>query len=297
MAIYSDKITFKLPSPAEVALTDNLVSVIQSHHRKSREHMFHLCIIAYGLRTHNLMKSKSGAGGNNQGLVYKPQFVDWYYSNNLEDVYRTIENFLLYAMAGRLLNYVRWQVGKEYIEHLPSSLTALYAISQILWSQGDKATDASRKLFDKALIQPIKDGSKNNAFIHPHVSRKDIDVWREKYSAKSSTKSKGVAIVKSDPRTIVIATIKVHKDLFKFTRDSGKKLHGPKLTDVKTLTEKLEKLIIEFDAGKSRFALDSRFDDVSREYKKAESPDFGKNILAKEKSKPVIAKKQLSKKL
>jgi hypothetical protein len=66
------------------------------------------------------MKSKSGAGGNNQGLVYKPQFVDWYYSNNLEDVYRTIKNFLLYAMAGRLLNYVRWQVGKEYIE-CPSS--------------------------------------------------------------------------------------------------------------------------------------------------------------------------------
>ena len=107
MAIYSDKITFKLPSPAEVALTDDLVSVIQSHYRKSREHMFHLCIIAYGLRTHNLMKPKRGAGGNKQGLVYKPQFIDWYDSNNLEDVYRTIENFLFYAMAGRLLSFVR----------------------------------------------------------------------------------------------------------------------------------------------------------------------------------------------
>ena len=297
MAIYSDKITFKLPSPVEVALTDDLVSVIQSHHRKSREHMFHLCMIAYGLRIHNLMKPKRGAGGNKLGLVYKPQFIDWYDSNNLEDVYRTRQNFLFYAMAGRLLNYVRWQLGKEFIEQLPGSMTALYALSQIVWLQGDKATDASRKLFEKALYEPIQNGSKNSAFIHPHVSRKDIDVWREKYSAKSSTKSKGLTIVKADPRTIVIATIKVHKDLFKFTRDSGKKLNGPKLTDVKTLTEKLENLIIEFDAGKSRFSLDSHFVEISREYKKAESPDFGKNILVKGKSKPIIAKKPIGKKV
>ena len=249
-------------------------------------------MIAYGLRTHNLIKSKSGAGGNDKGEKYKPAFNDWYQRNGIEDLYGSLPNFTLYAMAGRLLNYVRWQVGKEYIDQLPGSMTALFALSQIVWSQGDDATDASRKLFQKALIEPLKNGSKT-ALIHPNVSRKDIYVWR----AKSSTKSNGITIVKSDPRTIVIATIKVHKDLFKFTRDSGKKLHGPKLSDVKTLTEKLEKLIIEFDAGKSRFALDSHFDDVSREYKKAESPDFGKNILAKKKSKPVIAKKQLGKKL
>ena len=292
MVIYSGYLTFKLPTKQQVALDGNLVKVIQEHHKKSRENLFHLCMIAYGLRTHNLIKSKSGAGGNVEGLVYKPAFDDWYQKNSIDDLYGSKSNFTHYAMAGRLLNYVRWQVGKEYIDQLPGSMTALYALSKIVWSQGDKATDESRKLFQKALIEPLKTGSKT-ALINPNVPKKDIDAWR----AKSSTKSKGVAIVKSDPRTIVIAAIKVHKDLFKFTRDSGKKLHGPKLTDVKTLTEKLEKLIIEFDAGKSRFALDSRFDDVSREYKKAESPDFGKNILAKEKSKPVIAKKQLGKKL
>ena len=292
MVIYSGYLTFKLPTKQQVALDGNLVKVIQEHHKKSRENLFHLCMIAYGLRTHNLIKSKSGAGGNVEGLVYKPAFDDWYQKNSIDDLYGSKSNFTHYAMAGRLLNYVRWQVGKEYIDQLPGSMTALYALSKIVWSQGDKATDASRKLFQKALIEPLKTGSKT-ALINPNVPKKDIDAWR----AKSSTKSKGVAIVKSDPRTIVIATIKVHKDLFKFTRESGKKLHGPKLTDVKTLTEKLEKLIIEFDAGKSRFVLDSHFDDVSREYKKAESPDFGINILAKVKSKPIIAKKQLGKKL
>ena len=292
MVIYSGYLTFKLPTKQQVALDGNLVKVIQEHHKKSRENLFHLCMIAYGLRTHNLIKSKSGAGGNVEGLVYKPAFDDWYQKNSIDDLYGSKSNFTHYAMAGRLLNYVRWQVGKEYIDQLPGSMTALYALSKIVWSQGDKATDASRKLFQKALIEPLKTGSKT-ALINPNVPKKDIDAWR----AKSSTKSKGVAIVKSDPRTIVIATIKVHKDLFKFTRESGKKLHGPKLTDVKTLAEKLEKLIIEFDAGKLRFVLDSHFDDVSRDYKKAESPDFGKNILVKGKSKPIIAKKPIGKKV
>ena len=295
MAIYSDKITFKLPSPVEVALTDDLLSVIQSHHRKSREHMFHLCMIAYGLRTHNLMKPKRGAGGNKQGLVYKPQFIDWYDSNNLEDVYRTIENFLLYAMAGRLLNYVRWQVGAKYIEHLPSSLTALYAISQILWSQGDKATDASRKLFDKALIQPIKDGSKNNAFIHPHVTRKEVDEWRAKETGKATPVFKTTKSVKNDLRTVVVATIKVHKDLFKFGR-SGEKRIGPKLSEVKVLNLKLQSLIKEFDKGKGRFAIESHYDQVTKDYEAAKDPDFDKDIPDASPSKTKVAKKSTPKK-
>ena len=295
MAIYSDKITFKLPSPAEVALTDDLVSVIQSHHRKSREHMFHLCMIAYGLRTHNLMKPKRGAGGNKQGLVYKPQFIDWYDSNNLEDVYRTRQNFLFYAMAGRLLNYVRWQLGKEFIEQLPGSMTALYALSEIVWSQGDKATPESRKLFDKALIQPIKDGSKNNAFIHPHVTRMKVDEWRANQTSKVSPTIKVAKLVKNDPLTVVCATIKVHKDLFKFDR-YGEKRIGPKLSEVKVLYLKLQSLIKEFDKGKGRFTIESHYDQVTKDYEAAAKPDFAKEILGASPSKTKVAKKPTPKK-
>lgn len=291
MTIYSGKLTFKLPSKAQVALNAELVDVIQEHHRKSREHLFHLCMIAYGLRTHNLMKPKSGAGGNAQGRVYKPAFTDWYQSNNIDDVYGTLSNFTLYAMAGRLLWYVRWQVSEKYIAHLPSSMTALYALSQIVWSQGDTATPTSRKLFEKALVQPIKDGSKHNAFIHPQVTRKEIDAWRDKQPGKSVAKKNLVQLGKDDPRTVVIATIKVHQDLFKFARVSGAKRIGPKLDDVKKLIQYLQKLIDEFDAGKSRFALDSKLEDVSRAYKDAESPDFGKNVLGTAKTKPKVAKK------
>jgi hypothetical protein len=296
MAIYSDKITFKLPSAEEVALTDDLVGVIQSHYQKSREHMFHLCMIAYGLRTHNLMKPKRGAGGNAQGRVYKPQFIDWYGSNSLEDVYGTRQNFLLYAMAGRLLEYVRWQVGAKYIEHLPSSLTALYAISQILWSQGDKATPASRKLFDTALKHPIKDGSKLNVFIHPHVTRKEVDEWRANQTGKVSPTIKVAKLVKNDPLTVVFATVKVHADLFKFDR-SGEKRIGPKLSEVKVLTLKLQSLINEFDKGKGRFAIDSHYDQVSQNYEAARNPDFSKHIVGATPPKTKVAKQPTPKKV
>jgi hypothetical protein len=291
MAIYRIQLTFRLPKKAQVELNDALVKVIHDHHRKSREHLFYLCMIAYGLRTYNLIRAKNGAGGNAQGRVYKPEFKSWYESNSLDDVYGTLSNFTLYAMAGRLLEYVRWQVAEKYIAHLPASITALYALSQIVWAQGDKATDASRKFFKKALIEPIQDGSKKNAFIHPHVTRKEIDDWRTRKTGKDSSKKKVVNVAINDQCTVVIATVKVHEDLFKFAKVSGAKRVGPKLDDVVKLHEKIKKLIDEFNSGKSRFALESQIDEIKLEYAKAEKPDFGKKILAEHKARAGIVKK------
>jgi hypothetical protein len=243
-----------------------------------------------------LIKPKSGTGGNAKGYVYKAAFNQWYEANSLDDVYGTLSNFTLYAMSGRLLEYVRWQIGQKYIAQLPSSMTALYALSQIVWSQGDTATPDSRKLFDKALKHPIKDGTKHNAFIHPHVSREDVRQWRHEETGKAAPSLKVSKLVKKDPRTVVVATIKVHKNLFKFTR-TGEKLVGPKLDDVKSLTQKLQKLIDEFNGEKSRFAFDSNLEEVCRAYKNAESPDFGKKIPADKATKPKVATKRSGKKV
>jgi hypothetical protein len=114
MPIYSSELTFREPSADEVPLNTALASVIREHHKRSREHLFHLCMIAYGLRRHNLIAKKGGAGGNAKGKQYKPAFKSWYASQAMEDVYGSLNNFTLYAMAGRLLSYVRWRVGAEY---------------------------------------------------------------------------------------------------------------------------------------------------------------------------------------
>jgi hypothetical protein len=290
MAIYDAKLTFKEPTKTQVALSDELVTVIRQHHQKSREHLFHLCMIAYGLRKHNLVKAKGGAGGNAQGRVFKPEFLDWYQSNNLADVYGSLSNLTLYSMAGRLLHYVCWQIGRQYIDQLPGSMTALYALSQIVWSQGDTATDDSRALFGKALIEPIKDGSKQNAFIHPYVSRKEVDQWRADHitSLKGKGKSKSNPHSKSDPCKIVLATVKVHQDLFKFARATGNKVTGPKISDVEKLTSLLQEVIDKFDGGKSRYALQSHLDEVRSEYESTLNKDYGKQILAtKNVSRPI----------
>lgn len=278
MGTYSDKLTFKLPSRAQVALTDDLVRVISDHHKKSRDHLFHLCMIAYGLRTHNLTKSKTGAGGNAQGRLYKPVFKEWYEKNNLVDVYGTLSNFTLYAMSGRLLEYVRWQMDEKYIPQLPSSLTALYALSQILWSQGESATTTSRKLFDKAMIKPIKDGSKHNTFVHPHVTRKEIEAWFDKETGKTSAKSTSQKKQSTD-HTITLATIKVHRDLLKFAKNSGKKIGNPKFEDVVNLDAILKEVVKNFDSGKAKFIVESNLEDVHAEYEEAKNPNFARKIL------------------
>lgn len=284
MAIYGDVLTFKAPTRLEVALSDDLVSIIKRHNGKAREHQFHLYMIAYGLRKHNLIKAKSGAGGNAQGKQYKPEFLDWYSKNNLEQIYGTLSNFTLYAMAGRLLEYVRWQVGASYIEHLPRSMTTLYAASQILWAQGDATDNPRRELFEKALKEPIRDGSRFNAMIHPTVTRKEIEAWREKQTnfAKTNTSATRCAKAAYNDFNITILSVKAHNDLFKFARSSGRKITGPKLEGAEQLINQVIDLIARFNQGKSHFTIHSNLDAVKAQYEQAQNPDFGKSILAAE---------------
>ena len=298
MTVYSDKLTFRLPKKEEVALTDELVYIIQNHYQKSREHLFHLCMIAYGLRKHNLTKVKAGAGGNAKGQVYKAEFRDWYQKNKLERVYGSEGNFTLYAMAGRLLEYVRWQVGAEYIAHLPRSMTALYEASLILWDQGDATDDHRRQVFERALMTPIRDGSEMNALIHPQVTRKEIKLWREQtartvFAANtvvgrsncgitSTNGSNTSAVHEPSQHTIPIVTIKAHKDLLTFARASGRKVRGPKIEEVERLFELLREVLEQLNKGTQRFVLEGSLENLKRAYEEAKNPDFAKKIRARE---------------
>lgn len=283
MAIYGSKLTFKAPTRAEVALTDELVEVINSHHRKLREHLFHLCMIAYGLRRHNLVQSKSGAGGNANDQKYKPEFWIWYTSHGLKNVYGSEGNFTLYAMAGRLLEYVRWQVGAEYISQLPTSMTTLYALSQIVWKQGDSTDKPRRELFAKALLEPIRDGSTANALIHPAVTRKEVDKWRKKHTGEGVATSDDDEIPEVPTNhTITVVTIKAHEDLLKFARSSGRKVTGPKIEDVERLINELNELLAAMNQGKDRFVAESHLESVKEAYEEAKNPNFGAAILAAE---------------
>lgn len=282
MPIYGDKLTFKEPTAAQVPLNEQLVEVIQSHYKKSREHLFHLCMIAYGLRRNNFISNRGKRGGNAQGKEYKPAFKAWYEKNRIEEYYGTLSNFTLYAMAGRLLNYIAWQVDRKHIDQLPSSLGALYACSQLLWSQGDTTTTEKKKRFHELLIKRVKDGS--GVFttkINRHSTRKDIEALLDAES--TTTKSASGKATKKFKGTD-LAQILVSKDIFAFTTTGTKRGHL-KLDEVIELNKQITELVQKFDGGRNRFAVETYIDKIKQQYKSAEKPDFGAAILEADKKR------------
>ena len=288
MPIYGAALTFKEPTAAEVPLNEQLVKIIKTHHQKSREHLFHLCIIAYGLRRHNLISNKGKRGGNAQGKELKPEFKVWYEKHHLEEVYGKEANFTKYAMSGRLLSYVAWQVDRKYIEHLPSSLTALYTCSQLLWEQGDTTTDAKRKRFADLLIKKVKDGSGvSTTKINKQSTRADIENMLPQSTSNTSTsKPTGKGGLKFEG----LAQVLIHPDIYKFTSTYTKRGHL-KLEDVVKLNEAISALIKKFDAGRQYFSVQSSLPKIKEKYTKAENPDFGKAIKEKATKRKAPAKK------
>ena len=278
----SHPLDFKEPTDEEVKLGASLARTIKSFHKSRRESLFHLCILAYGLRKKNLHKVK-GRGGNQRGEAYKPQFEQWYEKYEMSDVYGKLTNFTLYAMSGRLLTYVRWQIdnknGSKYIDQLPSSLSGLYALSKIIWTQGESATDKTRKLFFDLLTKPIKDGRKDNKFIHQNVSRKEINDWIEKNQKPKVSKTRSNNESKKNNHNIVLATIKVDKKLFEFNRSGTKRsIDGPTINDVKKLENKINSLIQDFKDKAGYFSVESKLDEVRQKYENERNKDFGSKI-------------------
>jgi hypothetical protein len=293
MPIYGTKLTFKEPTAAQVPLNEQLVEVIRQHHQKSREHLFHLCMIAYGLRRHNLISNRGRRGGNAQGKEFKPQFKAWYEKNKLEQVYGTIGNFLLYAMSGRLLNYVAWQVDTKFIDQLPSSVTALYACSKILWEQGDTTTKKRKDYFYKLLTKRIKDGEGVfNTKINRHSIRKEI----EALTSKGSNNPKSVNETKTRAKDFTnLGSIQISNDLFNFTTTGTKRGHL-KLDDVEKLHQAIVELLQRYDKGKKYYSFESQLTEIKQKYKAEESYDFGASIRAADQKRKQAVRKAAAKK-
>ena len=292
MPIYGTALTFKEPTAAEVPLNEQLVKIIKTHHQKSREHLFHLCMIAYGLRRHNLISNKGKRGGNAQGKELKSEFKVWFEKHHLDEVYGKEANFTKYAMSGRLLSYVAWRLNRKYIEHLPSSLTALYTCSQLLWEQGDTTTDAKRKRFSELLIKRVKDGSGvSTTKINKQSTRADIENLLPQSKSKSlQSKSVGKVVVKKNLKFEGLAQVLIHPDIYKFTSTYTKRGHL-KIEDVVKLNEAISTLVKKFDAGRKYFTVQSSLPEIKEKYTKAENPDFGAAIKEKATKSKAPAKK------
>jgi hypothetical protein len=288
MPIYGDKLTFKEPTAAQVPLNEQLVRIIKQHHQKSREHLFHLCMIAYGLRRHNLISNRGKRGGNAQGKEFKPQFKTWYEKNKLEEVYGTLSNFTHYAMSGRLLSYVAWQVDPKFIEQLPSSMTGLYACSQILWEQGDATTEKRKDYFYKLLTTRIKDGEGLfTTKINKQSTRKEIEALISKVSITTKSANKPKAKEKDFTD---LGNLQVSNDLFYFTNTGTKRGHL-KIEEVEKLHQAIIDLVKKYDKERKYYSFQSQLAEVKQKYKEEESYDFGASIKAAEQKRKQAARK------
>jgi hypothetical protein len=208
----------------------------------------------------------------------------------LEEVYGKEANFTKYAMSGRLLSYVAWQVDRKYIEHLPNSLTALYTCSRLLWDQGDTTTDTKRKKFSELLIKKVKDGSGvSTTRINKQSTREDIEnLFPESKSDLPLSKSKSTG--KTKLKFVALAEVLVNKDIYKFTSTHTKRGHL-KIEDVIKLNSAIEDLIKKFDGGRQYYSIQSSLPKIKEKYKKEENPDFGAAIRAKAPKSKTPAKK------
>jgi len=276
--IYSvdHELTFNEPSASEVKLSKELADTVKAFGKKQRKSLFHLCVIAYGIRRQNLVKT-SERGGNQNNQKYKPAFVAWYEQNDIKSVYGTLPNFTQYAMSGRLLQFTRWQIdreeGQKYIDRLPATLTTLYALSKVIWTQGETATDETRQAYKELMIVPVRDGSIDNAFICRSLTAIEVDRKLKQLTTEPNGKQKK----EKNYINIPLVKVNVHEALIQFNRKGTKRsIKGPEIEEVRNLVNRISSLIEE--SGLDNFAIDSNLDMIEDRYNENRDPDFAKKI-------------------
>lgn len=274
------ELTYREPTAAEVALTSDLAKTIKAFGKTMRESLFHICLIAYGIRRRNLRKIRKGErGGNQQGQKYKEEFTKWYEDNDLKSVYGTLSSFTKYAMAGRLLTFTRWQInrhnGFDYIDRLPHHLSALYELQKIIWESGDTATDEGRQRYKDLMIQPIDDGTTDNTWINRSLTAKEVIEKRAELDNEPAPKSLERKI--DDPRNIPVLRIKTHEGLYDFNRRGNKRrVKGPDIDEVRCLVDAINDVISDF--GSEYFSIETNMEHIEEKYEQKKNPNFAKFI-------------------
>ena len=288
MSLYSiySELTYRAPPAAAVPLNSELASTIRSFQKTRRESLHHLCLIAYGLRRSNLVKTK-GRGGNAQGQILSDRFKAWYKAERLSEVYGSESNFTTYAMCGRLLEYTRWQIdrkkGSRFIDALPASLGTMYEISKVLWQQGDKTTPEGRETYQSWLTNPIGDGSPPKVFISPSLTRKEVvralarlngnDEVSPTPSASDDPSPNPPSENREQPKRPIIATVTISPSSLLFTKTGKSK--GATAEAIRAFESDLRELIKKHGR---HFDIASNLDAVLNEIEQAAHPDFGKHL-------------------
>lgn len=206
--------------PLDRALVDEFVSF----QKNIRENTIAMAEKAFDIRSQYLSAD---------GLKYDPTFEKWWSSYNLNSIFGKRANFTKWALAGAALGQAR--IG-EYRDRLPTTLTALYEVSQLTPDELKLGIENCYRR--SSLTDKPKGNKKPTPLIHPEATAAAIKSWRERWR-KPPVKS-------NEKRRLSFATLKVHGSLFDFDKRGT---HSGVLTveKLKNIHDALTNSMLPFD--------------------------------------------------
>jgi hypothetical protein len=243
-----------IPGENRVALSKSLATELRRHKQKSRDHLFELYLLAAGIRQEYL----DLANGH-----YSDEFNSWYTSENIKDVFGKLSNFTKYASAGEAIAYVA-ELGstpKKYLPNLPTSMIALYAISQIIKRHPDAfAVCLNFTPRRKTLTSDKTDWiTKKPALIHEDVTQNELNTWLQSWENPEKTPK----AEDKYRRNVKLLTVSVSQDIFSF--DEVRNKTGE--VDIDELQDLIAKIQKMFSAdNEKQFLLETEIDRISERY-------------------------------
>ncbi|MBT5445016.1 MAG: hypothetical protein HOK91_19735 [Gammaproteobacteria bacterium] len=269
------KQSYRIPTGNRVTISKNLEQEIKKRFENDRENRFQLFLLSSGIRNKYLNKKTN---------KYSDDFLKWYKTSGMVDLFGLIPNFTKYSSSGDVIHYVGNHTSdpEKYLKKLPLSVGSLYEISMILKMSKDLFKvclhfTPTRKSVDDPKHEWV---TKRPSLINKNSSELKIRIWRRKWENPPPPKVK-----RTDKRTLPFVTITCSGELFDFDKKTGDKTGVLDLDEVESFFTKLTKFFKKEAPDKLQFRLDDHMENLTEGYyKRKERVDPGNKVNKKSKT-------------
>lgn len=267
---------YRIPTGKRVTISESLENEIKSRFEQDRDNRFQLFLLSSGIRNEYLdRKTKK----------YSIEFLNWYKTSGMEDLYGSISNFTKYSSCGDVVHYVGTQTSDpdKYLKKLPLSVGSLYEISMILKMSEDLFNvclhyTPTRKSVDDPKHEWV---TKRPSLVNKNSSELKIRTWRRKWENPPPPKLK-----RTDKRTLPFVTITCSGELFDFDKRTGDKVGILNLDEVELFFKKVSKFFETESPNELQFRLEDHMDCLTEGYyKRKQRVDPSRNIIGSKSKK------------
>lgn len=265
---------FELPGDNAVTISDELAKEIKRHFKRDRDNRFKLFLLSQGIRAKYLDPTKN---------EYSDEFRDWYTRSGVEQLFGKLPNFTRYAAAGEVISYVATDTSnpKKYLAQLPTSMNALYEISQIIKLDAEAFKVCLHFTPTRKTVTDPKHEWKTKGtepLIQPSVTAKELAAWRKRWEEPEQLKE-----VDKYRRTVRLLTVSISEDIFGFD-DVGNKTGSVDMVQVQSLLDQIASLFSK--ENEKQFLLETQLDRIKERYEtEREKRDPVRQLKAARKSR------------